>query len=110
LQSFCEDFRDISILEAINLEVPSAIRMAQIMSFAISSLSYLRIFQYVEPILGETYEFYCPIKNLKFFAEKVQNQPSMYAYYCETEFFTAWSNQRLAKYKLKMIIRNHLEN
>lgn len=94
LQGLCEEFRDTSILESIHIEIPSAIRMAQIISFALSSFTYSRIFTYAEPILGETFEFYCPIRNLKFFSEKVKNEPAMYAYFCETEYFTAWSNQR----------------
>ena len=87
LQKQCESFKNINILnECLNEKTED--KLIYILNYIFTDLyeNSNRILKPINPILGETFEFYDKKNNFRYFSEHVQHKPKdISAFLCESE-------------------------
>lgn len=89
LQRLCEDLEYSNLLRDANHCNDSQERLMLVMAFAMSAYtsSHNRITKPFNPLLGETYEYVCPIRGFRYISEQVSHHPPISACHCESEDF-----------------------
>lgn len=96
LQRQCEIFLYNSILTKASKIQSKPLQMCYVAAFLVASLSLniKRLLKPFEPILGETFEYYDPNKEYRFFAEKVNQEPKISAFIGESDSWIFYGDSR----------------
>lgn len=89
LQRLCEDLEYSNLLKDANNCSDSQERLMLVIAFAMSGYtsSDKRITKPFNPLLGETFEYVCPVRGFRYISEQVSHHPPISACHCESEDF-----------------------
>lgn len=96
LQKECEKFYYSYLLNLAADQNTLELSMCYISAFIICemSLNIGRILKPMTPLIGETYEFIDNNLKIKYFSEEVQRKPHISAFYCESEKWLMFGDNR----------------
>ena len=96
LQKECEKFHYSYLLNLAADQNTLELSMCYISAFIIGemSLNIGRILKPMTPLIGETYEFIDNNLKIKYFSEEVQRKPHISAFYCESEKWLMFGDNR----------------
>lgn len=89
LQRLCEDLEYSNLLRDANNCTDSQERLMLVIAFAMSGYtsSDKRITKPFNPLLGETFEYVCPVRGFRYISEQVSHHPPISACHCESDDF-----------------------
>ena len=96
LQKECEKFFYSNLLNQAAEQNTLELSMCYISAFIISemSLNIGRILKPMTPLIGETYEYIDNNLKIKYFSEEVQRKPHISAFFCESEKWLMFGDNR----------------